>query len=480
MITSLQRPAAGRLIIVSNRLPVTVTESAAGELNLVRSTGGLATALDAVFQQTDALWVGWTGLDRQLSWTELNSLPFPDGIVPVNLSSEQVKQYRERAFNETMYPLFLHHVPTNPCSPEDWRGVTRVMRRFAATIKHSIRPTDTIWLHDTQLALLPYYLREAGITNPIGFFFHIPFPKARYLKKLPIDSLLLKSLNQTNLLGFQTMLDAQHFKDCCRLIRPDMPITTAIRDFPIGVDFAAYHQAVLSPEVQQHVHAAEQVITDRKVIFSMSRLDHIKGIVEQLHAVELFLSQRSATARQGFVYTLVVAPSRENAIENQRCKQAIEQTVERINSRFGTNGWTPLHYMYRSLGFDELTAWYLKADVLLVTPRLDGMNLVTKEYIAARQDDKGMLVLSKTIGAAVQLKQAVLVDATSIAAIAAGLDKAFSMSQVEREHRWSALRANVQHEDIFWWAQNFMSTLEQLEHDNAFQTSPKSLHLVST
>jgi len=461
--------SVGRLIIVSNRLPVTVTEKD-NLLSLSRSTGGLATALSAVFKQSDALWVGWSGFRRALTHRELDSLDFPKGLIPVNLTTTQVKGYRDRAFNETLYPLFLHHKPSDPCDDKDWRTLIHVMRRFAAIIRRIARPEDVIWVHDTQLALLPHYLREAGVTNKIGFFFHIPFPQTSYLRQLPVASLLLESLNQTDLLGFQVRQDARHFKESYMRVHPGKPIHPVVRTFPIGVDFDEYHQAVTLPAVQNYLQDAATIAAGRKVIFSMSRLDFTKGIVDQLHAVEMFLEKQPAKVRQKYLYTLVVAPSREDVVKNQQCKQDIENTVTRINHRFGTKSLQPVHYIYRALGFEELNAWYQLADTLLITPRLDGMNLVAKEYIAARHDDSGMLVLSKTIGAARQLNHAVLVSADCIPEIAAGLEQAFVMGEAERRQRWAVMRANVRQEDIFWWTRNFIQALEDLGQEGMHWT----------
>lgn len=466
--------AAGRLIIVSNRLPITVTEQN-GSLSLARSTGGLATALNSVFKQSDALWVGWTGFHRRLKRLEQNSLDFPPGLIPVNLTAEQVKRYRDRAFNETLYPIFLHHLPLNPCTDKDWQTLINVMRRFAKIIKRTAKPNDIIWVHDTQLALLPHYLREIGVTNRIGFFFHIPFPHISYLKQLPVASLLLDSLNQTDLLGFQVAQDARHFEEGFSTLHPGEPIAPTVRAFPIGVDFEEYHGAATSPDIQSHIQDALKIAAGKKVIFSISRLDFTKGIVDQLRAVESFLKKQPAEERKKYVYTLVVAPSREDVIQNQLCKQDIENTVELINKRLGTKDWQPVHYMYRALGFEEVNAWYQLADVLLVAPRLDGMNLVAKEYIAARHNDDGMLVISKTIGAALQLNQAVLVNAYDIADMAAGLEKAFAMDQIERQQRWTALRTNVREEDIFWWTRNFIAALDSLSHQPISKSQPLNL-----
>jgi trehalose 6-phosphate synthase/phosphatase len=466
--------AAGRLIIVSNRLPVTVTEKDS-TLSLSRSTGGLATALSAVFKQSDALWVGWSGFHRRLSRLELKNLAFPTGLVPVNLTTEQVKRYRDRAFNETLYPVFLHHYPLNPCEEKDWQTLIQVMQRFAKIIKRVAKPGDVIWVHDTQLALLPHFLREAGVTNRIGFFFHIPFPHITYLKQLPIASLLLDSLNQTDLLGFQVRQDVQHFEEGFRVMHPGKLISPTLRAFPIGVDFDEYHAAVTLPGVRAQITEAAKVAAGKKVIFSMSRLDFTKGIVDQLLAVESFLDKQAPEERKKFIYTLVVAPSREDVLQNQHYKHEIEHTVNRINRRLAAEDWQPVHYIYQALGFEEVNAWYQLADVLLVTPRLDGMNLVAKEYIAARHNDDGMLVLSKTIGSALQLNQSILVNAYDVANITAGLERAFAMTPAERHERWAALRANVKQEDIFWWTKNFIDALERLNQPTVSKSRPFNL-----
>ena len=448
----------GRLIIASNRLPVTVTDKN-NQLTVNRSTGGVATALDAIFKNRDTKWVGWMGLRRLLSDAELKGLRMPAGLVPINLSTQEVRRYYDRTANGTLYPSFLHYVPGDPCDEADWQAMIDVNRRFAEKIKFMARPNDIIWVHDYHLLLLPYYLRQTGVTNRIGFFLHTPFPDVPYLKLLPYARHIVESLAEADLIGFQTQRDVARFRKAHRTLLPKRTMRGSAQHFPIGVDYEQYHDAHKMPLVVQHAKEARQEVGNKQVLFSISRLDYVKGIVTQLRAVEKFLAGQPASTRKHFVYKLVVAPSREDLEEYRRHKQEIERTVNRINKRLGTKTWGPIIYTYRSFGFEELSAWYQLADVVLVASRVDGMNLIAKEYIAARQDDRGMLVLSNSIGVAVQLNKAVLVDAADVADIASGLRRAFAMPMSERRERWASMRRSVKEENIFWWANCFIQAL---------------------
>lgn len=447
---------AGRIIVVSNRLPVSVVEED-GKYALRRSIGGLATALASISDKYDLLWIGWSGVRRRLTKQQLKDMRWPDALVPINISANLFKAYYERLSNGTLWPLMHGIKPNKLASRADWKATREVTHRFAQAILKNLRKDDVIWLHDYHLVLLPQMLRDEGVKNRIGIFLHTPFPPAKSLLKWRSYKLMLSSLSQVDVLGLQAERDAENFRDCLNKANIKMRDGGIVQAFPIGVDYKYYHAAAKLPSVGMYLRKIKNTITGKKVILSVSRLDYTKGIVEQILAFE------KAAIKYGpdkVTYKVVVAPSRENVAGYAELKENIIKTVDEVNGRFKRDfDVEPIEYAYRSHGFEELSAWYRSADVLLVTPKIDGMNLVVKEYIAARDDERGAVVLSKTIGAAFQLHDAILVDPDKISDIARGIEHALAMPAIERINRWRKLRKNVQTENVFWWTKKFLEKL---------------------
>lgn len=447
-----------RVIIASNRLPVNITEEK-GELVLNRSVGGLATALGSVIELYPMLWIGWPGFKKKLTQQQLKSLRFPDTLVPITISARLLKRYYDRLANGTLWPIMHGIKPSRLSEKADWDATSQVTARFCKAILANRQPNDIIWVHDYHLVLLPKMLRDEGLTNRLGFFLHTPFPPAKTLLKWRHYRRMLQSLSQVDVLGFQAQRDVDNFRECLAAAGLHMRRGAVVKSFPIGIDYKAYRAAIKVKGVGMYLRKLKKTLTGKKVILSVSRLDYTKGIIEQLKAVEKVLEDYGPGKA---VYKLVVAPSRETVDEYRQLKQNIDETVAAINSRFSEKyGTAPVEFTYRSHGFDELNAWYRTADVLLVTPKIDGMNLVVKEYIAARDDERGAIVLSKTIGAAFQLPEAILVDPVNVDEIAEGLAYALKMPALERIRRWRALRKNVRRENVFWWTQAFLEALSR-------------------
>lgn len=446
-----------RVIIASNRLPVNITEEK-GELVLNRSVGGLATALGSVVDMYPMLWIGWPGFKKRLTKTQLKQLHFPETLVPVAISARLLKGYYDRLANGTLWPIMHGIKPSRLSEKADWDAMYEVTSRFCKAIKQNYQPKDIIWVHDYHLVLLPKMLRDEGITNRLGFFLHTPFPPAKTLMKWRHYRRMLQSLSQVDVLGFQTQRDVDNFMESLKAAGLKMRDGAVVQAFPIGIDYRAYRKASSVKAVSMYLRKLKNTVTGKKVILSVSRLDYTKGIIEQLKAVEKVLEDYGPGRA---VYKLVVAPSRETVDEYRKLKDDIDETVHTINSRFlEKHGVAPIEFAYRSHGFEELNAWYRTADILLVTPIIDGMNLVVKEYIAARDDERGAIVLSETIGAAFQLKDAILVDPRNVSDIAYGLAYALRMPAFERIRRWRALRKNVRLENVFWWTKEFLGALQ--------------------
>jgi trehalose 6-phosphate synthase/phosphatase len=448
--------AKPRIVVVSNRLPINITETAAG-LILNRSIGGLATALATVTTKYPMLWIGWTGLKRRLSKKELMQLDMPENLVPVSIPPSLLDSYYNHIANGYLWPILHGLIPTGLSLAADWTATENVTTRFAETIQKHIKPDDLIWIHDYHLGLLPKELRRVGVENRIGFFLHTPFPPAATFMRWRHKKTLLRSLARVDVLGFQTEKDVANFKECLKTANVEMRKGAVVKAFPIGVDFKAFRAAAKLRTVTKYLTGFRKMVVGEKVILSVSRLDYTKGIPEQLRAVESILGLYKPGK---VIYKLIVAPSREDVAGYAPLKEEIDKTVKEINDEYYKNYHVrPIKYEYRSYGFEELNAWYRVADVLLATPIADGMNLIVKEYIAAHEGYNGAVVLSKMMGASAQLSDAIQVNSLDVKDISVGLATALTMTAVERHRRWQGLRKNVRKEDVFWWAESFISEL---------------------
>lgn len=445
-----------RVIIVSNRLPVHITRDGSG-LTINRSIGGLATGLSAVGKKHPALWVGWAGNRQPFSKREHATLSLPPSIAPVAIPARLLHRYYDRFANGVLWPTLHAMQPHARDDQADWEALQAVTARFAQTVATNCQPHDLIWVHDFHLMLLPQALREMGVHNPIGFFLHTPFPPAAIFMNITEHRALLAGIAAANLRGFQTTRDMRRFQACARAARIPMPAGTRSKVFPIGIDFDEYANAGKLASVHEYLGQLSPSVQGQRVVLSVSRLDYTKGIIEQLQGFARAVDQHDL---RHIRYHLIVAPSREARHEYRTLQRTVEKNVAAINATFHEKKQTAhVSYAYRNHGFEELNAWYRLADVLLVTPYIDGMNLVAKEYIAARAQP-GTLVLSRLAGAAEQLRDALLVTPHSVQSIANGLYAALTMPAPEKQHRWNQLQANVRTQNVFWWSDAFIACLK--------------------
>jgi trehalose 6-phosphate synthase/phosphatase len=403
--------------------------------------------------------VGWTGVRGKLTAAQLESLKLPANLLPVQASQELVARYYDHFSNRILWPGMHSIVLPVRATEADWNAYVEINERFAEAIVSVIKPDDVVWVHDFHLMLVPACLRKAGVTNRIGYFAHTPFPPDPPLVLgLPHAKDMLRSLCQVDVLGLQTRRDVDAFWtifDAAKL--PQRP--GVVRDFPIGIDYDMYTQTARGPKVQARVKKLRQSIEGKTVIGSISRLDYTKGILEQLKAVELFLTRQPQPEK--FVYELGVAPSREQAPEQRKLRDDIAKEVDRINERLGTPDWQPVHYLYENQGLEAMAAAFQVTDIMLLTPRIDGMNLIAKEFVAAHTDDPGALVISKAMGTAVQFTRAIQVDPNDIENIVRGLEKAVHMPAAERAERWQHMLEVVRGKDVYWWAESFVRALHR-------------------
>ena len=460
----------GRLLIVSNRLPFSVG-TRKGELQLKPSSGGLATALSSVYQSHGALWIGWPGLDQTSiagQEAEIKAGLLSQGCYPVFLSRKEVENYYNRFCNSTIWPLFHYFPQYAVYSQSLWQSYQRANEVFCDAVASIWEQGDDIWVHDYHLMLLPRLLRQRLRGATIGFFLHIPFPSLEIFRLLPWRRELLEGILGADLVGFHTYDYAGHFLSSVRyLLGHDSvmgKITAGERvvkvdAFPVGIDYERYAGAAEAPATEAERRRFRGNLGDRKMILSIDRLDYTKGIIQRLEAFGLFLD-RHPEYREKLTMVLVVVPSRTMVGRYAQLKKQIDELVGAVNGRHGTIGWTPIWYLYRFLPFDSLVALYTAADVALVTPLRDGMNLIAKEYVATRREGKGVLILSETAGAAKELVEAVMVNVNNQEELVAALEQALNMPEAEQIERNTVMQRRLRRYDVQRWAREFCSALD--------------------
>lgn len=448
-----------RIIVVANRLPLAHTR-AGWEV----SPGGLVTALFPIVRARKGAWVGWTGsADKGIR-------PFThDGISirPVSMSDAEIRDYYHGFSNRTLWPLYHDAIRTPEFQRHWWRSYVEVNRRFARAAANTARQNDLVWVQDFHLQLVPAMLRDLRPDVRIGFFLHIPFPPEELFAWLPWRTEVLRGLCGSDLVGFQTFSDAQNFSRLARrfldLEGTDTELHVGRRkvrvgSFPISIDFHEFESLAEHPNTVARAKQIRRQLGGRKIILCVDRLDYTKGIDLRLKTFEHLLERRSITAEK-HVLVQVAVPSRESVQEYADLRTHVEQTVGRINGDYSQPGRVAVHYFRRNLSREELVAYYRAADVMMVTPLRDGMNLVAKEFCAARPDLGGVLLLSEFAGAARQMRRALQVNPRDLDGTGAALIDALSMRRQDARQRMAILRMMVRRHDVHHWAKEYMEAL---------------------
>lgn len=459
-----------RLIIVSNRLPVSVNRKKDG-INITPSVGGLATGLSSFHRSNNGLWVGWPGMtpgNNREKFSLEKTLRDDFHCFPVYLSTSDLKKYYYGFSNKTIWPLF-HYFPTH-CTYDasEWEAYQRVNNLFCRRLLEIIRPGDMLWIHDYHLLLLPDLLRKKIPETAIGLFLHIPFPSMEIFRYLPWREEILRGMLGADLIGFHTYDYTRHFLSCVlRILGREQEYGQIIAGsrmvkvdtFPMGIDAEKYTTAITTPAVQRERELLQKRLRTEKIVLSVDRLDFTKGIPERLKAFELFL-ETNPQWNGRLTYVMLCVPSRTRVRQYQLLKSEIDELVGRINGRFATPGWLPILYMYRSLPFEELTALYSVADLALVTPLRDGMNLVSKEYLACQsQTGKGVLVLSETAGSAAELGEAIIVNPNDIRMMAQAIADGLATPEEEKTADINFMVKRIKEYNVFRWAEDFVDHL---------------------
>lgn len=478
---------SGRLIIVSNRLPVAITKRK-GKITIQPSPGGLATALRALQTEKEVVFFGWPGYipeNRNEQKFIDSSLRDIHSCLPIFLTRREIDKYYYGFSNRTLWPLF--HYFTSYCTFEksEWEAYRHVNQKFFKKVIQDSNETDTFWVHDYHLMLLPHFLRTYFPKTDIGFFLHIPFPSSEIFRILPWRNEILEGMLGADLIGFHTYEYARHFlSSALRLLGHENEFGTItiedrlvmVDNYPMGVDARNIMTLLQQESTKNDITRFQKAVgrKKRKIILSVDRLDYSKGIPHRLQAFENFLA-RCPEWREKLVYIMLCVPSRTKVRDYALLKQEVESLVGRINGRFGNPDWMPIYYLYRSFPFKQLLPLYAIADIALVTPVRDGMNLVAKEYVAARTNDSGVLILSGTAGAEAELGESLVVNVYSQEDIIDAIVQALNMSAEEQNRRMRTMRQRITDYDIHHWTRSFISGIEDMK-SRKFQRERRKLN----
>src|SRR5215471_5507926 len=480
---------AARLIVVSNRLPLTLKKTEEG-WDTVRSSGGLASAMNPLLARSGGDWIGWSGDseegDRQERDAILSEWAKTDHCFAVHLPKDVAVGFYEGYANQTLWPVF-HNFPSRlKFDARHWESYVEANRIFCEAVVNHYRPNDLIWVHDYHLMLLPQMLRERLRDAAVGFFLHIPFPSSEIFPVLPRREELLQGLLGSDLLGFQTHAHLQQFRAALlRVLGMESKIgevalgsrPVRLEALPIGIAPEEY-TGLLSSDATTARHYADwaQRYRGRKVLLAVDRLDYTKGVPERIRAYAHLL--RSAPElREKVVLIQIAVPTREGIDKYQELRSEVNRLVGEINGQLGTPEWTPLVYINRSIERSELVALYELADVAWVGSLRDGMNLVAKEYVACKPNGDGVLVLSEFAGAAAEMGEALLINPYDEERTAVTIDRALAMDEQERSLRMRALHNRVIRNDVFHWGERFLTSLEDAVSNRGryADTQPKKL-----
>ncbi len=470
---------SAKLVIVANRLPVDRVTLPDGSTEWRRSPGGLVSALEPVMRANDGVWIGWPG------GTETDLEPFEDdglSLVPMTMTAEEIEEFYEGFSNGTLWPIYHDLVAKPEFHREWWDSYVTVNQRFAERAAEVAAKGATVWVHDYQLQLVPQMLRELRPDLRIGFYLHIPFPPNELFQQLPWRRQILEGLLGADLVGFQMSGGAANF---VRLVRqrvghkthrdlvylPDGRTVRAAA-FPISIDVAGFEELARSESVTERCKEIREALGGPKKIFlGVDRLDYTKGIYARLRAFAELIEDGHLDVDDA-VFVQVATPSRERVEQYRILRDEIDRLVGRINGDLGKIGSPAISYMHSSHPREEMAALYRAADIMVVTPYRDGMNLVAKEYVACRYDDDGALVLSEFAGAADELRQAWLVNPYDINGMKAALLEAYRAQGRERTRRMRAMRKTIIQHDVAAWARGFLDGLADTVPAHGKQVRP--------
>jgi len=463
-----------RILTISNRLPISIAKRK-GKLHYSHSAGGLATGLSSFHQADKNLWIGWPGIitNNVLEKQEIEAKLKSDDMYPVFLTKNQIEKYYEGFSNKTIWPLFHYFSQYAVYEKKFWETYRHVNNIFCNKVIKYAKSDDIIWIHDYQLMLLPELIRSHLPDALIGFFLHIPFPSFELFRTLPWRSEILNGILGADLVGFHTYDYARHFISAVtRLLGIEHTFgklsledrTIKVDSFPMGIDYDKFSNASKNPAIKNLVEKFLKKVGNQKVLLSVDRLDYSKAITQRLKAFNLFM-EKNPDFHEKVTLILIVSPSRSRVKHYRELKEQVDELVGFINGKYGTIGWTPIWYLYRNFAFPMLSALYNVADVALITPYRDGMNLIAKEYIACKSDGKGVLILSEMAGSADELGDAIKINPNDVDDIERALHEALKMPADEQVRRNRQMKNKLKRYDIHRWTKDFVYSLQQIKEE---------------
>ncbi|NLO72342.1 MAG: bifunctional alpha,alpha-trehalose-phosphate synthase (UDP-forming)/trehalose-phosphatase [Porphyromonadaceae bacterium] len=465
-----------KLVIIANRLPVKI-ERENGSFIVKRSEGGLATGLGSLNIETEMHWVGWPGIfvDDPKEKKEITKKLKEMKYHPVFLTEKQIHDYYEGYSNSTIWPLCHYFFSYIQYKTEYWETYKEVNKLFCEIAVPFIRNDDVVWVQDYQLMLLPKKIRDKKPKVNIGYFHHIPFPSYELFRVLPEREEVLEGLLGADLIGFHTHDYMRHFISAiyrvldlnCNLDEVTLENRIAHVDaFPMGINYEKYHEAPTLPAVKTFSEKLRKDLgTTENVVLSVDRLDYSKGIIHRLNGFANFI-ENHPEYRNKVSLVMVVVPSRDTVDRYADLKSQIDQLIGNINGQYSSLGWTPIYYFYQSFSFNELIAIYDMAEIALVSPLRDGMNLVAKEYVATKREKTGVLILSEMAGAAIELQDAIIINPNDVQEIENAILQALTMSEEEKRRRLDKLQKRVSTQTVKKWANDFVEELLYIRKQN--------------
>lgn len=464
-----------KIIIIANRLPVKV-ERENGEFKVLRSEGGLATGLGSLETEAEMHWVGWPGVyvedenEKKEITEKLSELNYH----PVFLSDMQIENYYEGYSNSTIWPLCHYFFSYIQYKTEYWEAYKEVNTLFCEEALPFIEDNDVIWVQDYQLMLLPKKIRDRKPKVNIGYFHHIPFPSYELFRVLPEREEVLEGLLGADLIGLHTHDYMRHFISAiyrvldlnCNLDEISLKDRIVHVDaFPMGINYEQYHETPALPEVKKISTKLKEELGGQTIILSVDRLDYSKGILHRLNGFANFL-ENNPEYHNKVSLAMIVVPSRDAVDRYADLKTQIDQEIGKINGQYSTLGWTPIYYFYQSFSFNELIAIYDIADIALVTPLRDGMNLVAKEYLATKREKPGVLILSEMAGAAIELSDSIIINPNDTQEIENAILQALTMPEKEKRERLDKMQKRISTQTVKKWANDFVKELLQIKEQN--------------
>lgn len=450
----------GRLIVVSNRGPYRLHVTRRG-LKREKTIGGLVTSILPMLERLGGTWIAW---GEPVGRYAIPPAKPRFQLRYIELNPQQVMRYYHGLSNNALWPLCHYFMGRIRYDRADWEGYEEVNHYFAQTVLEEARPDDTIWVHDYQLTRVPFYIRQERPSARLLFFWHIPFPAAELYRTLPWREQVLKGLLACDVIGFHIPEYTQNFIEACidllgaqshENVLEYHEHLTRVMARPIGIDFQAIEREARTSRIDERVRQIRHTLGDQKLILGVERMDYTKGILERLRGVE-YLLEHHPMWHGKICLVQIVTPSRVEVEAYREKKREVDEAVGRINGRFSDGTWIPVRYLHRPFSLAELIAYYRAADIALVTPLRDGLNLVAKEYVAARIHEEGVVILSEFAGVAYQLPEALLTNPYSVDDLASAIQRALLLTKEEQRERMRPMRSRIQAEDISWWAKQFL------------------------